>query len=71
MKALWSSAPGLFFVTGGLLGLTLPLGKLAGQAGVPPTVWALTISLGAAWGTACLRLASDAVDCMTTWRGQR
>lgn len=47
MKALWSSAPGLFFVTGGLLGLTLPLGKLAGQAGVPPTVWALTISLGA------------------------
>ena len=29
------------------LGLTLPLGKLAGQAGVPPTVWALTISLGA------------------------
>lgn len=47
MKGLWSSAPGLFFVTGGLLGLTLPLGKLAGQAGVPPTVWALTISLGA------------------------
>jgi drug/metabolite transporter (DMT)-like permease len=47
VKALWSSAPGLFFVTGGLLGLTLPLGKLAGQAGVPPTVWALTISLGA------------------------
>lgn len=47
MTWVWSSAPGLFFVTGGLLGLMLPLGKLAGQAGVAPTVWALTISLGA------------------------
>lgn len=36
----------LLVVTGGLLGLTLPFGKIAGSAGVPPMVWALAISGG-------------------------
>jgi drug/metabolite transporter (DMT)-like permease len=47
MNALWSSAIGLLTVTGGLLGLTLPLGKIATDAGVPAIVWAFVISLGA------------------------
>ncbi|ESY96557.1 DMT family transporter [Mesorhizobium australicum] len=47
MKYLWDSALGLLVVTGGLLGLTLPFGKLATAAGVPATVWAFVISLGA------------------------
>jgi drug/metabolite transporter (DMT)-like permease len=44
---LWNSAFGLLVVTGALLGLSLPLGKIATDAGVPGTVWALVISLGA------------------------
>ncbi|MBZ9796518.1 DMT family transporter [Mesorhizobium sp. ES1-4] len=47
MKFLWDSALGLLVVTGGLLGLTLPFGKLATAAGVPAMVWAFVISLGA------------------------
>ncbi|RVD19867.1 DMT family transporter [Mesorhizobium sp. M4B.F.Ca.ET.017.02.2.1] len=47
MKLLWDSAAGLLVVTGGLLGLTLPFGKLATAAGVPAMVWAFVISLGA------------------------
>ena len=47
MKSLWDSAIGLLVVTGGLLGLTLPFGKLAGEAGIAPALWALVISLGA------------------------
>ncbi|MFK0692320.1 DMT family transporter [Mesorhizobium sp. IMUNJ 23033] len=47
MKFLWDSALGLLVVTGGLLGLTLPFGKLATVAGVPAMVWAFVISLGA------------------------
>lgn len=47
MKFLWDSALGLLVVTGGLLGLTLPFGKLATNAGVPAMVWAFVISLGA------------------------
>jgi drug/metabolite transporter (DMT)-like permease len=46
MKSLWNSAAGLLVVTGALLGLTLPFGKLAGEAGVPPAVWALLVSAG-------------------------
>ncbi|TIX45846.1 MAG: EamA/RhaT family transporter, partial [Mesorhizobium sp.] len=40
MKFLWDSAAGLLVVTGSLLGLTLPFGKLATAAGVPAMVWA-------------------------------
>jgi len=47
MTLLWNSALFLLLVTGGLLGLTLPFGKLAGQAGVAPEVWSLLISAGA------------------------
>ena len=47
MNALWNSAIGLLLVTGGLLGLTLPFGKIATEAGVPAIVWAFVISLGA------------------------
>ena len=45
MNALWNSAIGLLVVTGGLLGLTLPFGKIATDAGVPAIVWAFVISL--------------------------
>lgn len=47
MKALWTSALGLLLVTGALLGLTLPFGKVATAVGVPPMVWAFVISAGA------------------------
>ncbi len=47
MKFLWDSALGLLVVTGGLLGLTLPFGKLATAAGVSAMAWAFVISLGA------------------------
>ncbi|RUW17024.1 EamA/RhaT family transporter, partial [Mesorhizobium sp. M1E.F.Ca.ET.041.01.1.1] len=46
-KLLWDSALGLLLVTGGLLGMTLPFGKLATTAGVPAMVWAFVISFGA------------------------
>ncbi|MFY0595977.1 MAG: DMT family transporter [Cognatishimia sp.] len=47
LEAIYKSPGGLLIYTGGLFGLTFPLGKLASQAGVPPTVWAMVISLGA------------------------
>ncbi|MET0942427.1 MAG: DMT family transporter [Mesorhizobium sp.] len=47
MKSLWDSAPGLLFVTGALLGLTLPFGKLAAEVGIPAIMWAFVISCGA------------------------
>lgn len=48
MRGLWNSAIGLLIVTGTLLGLMLPFGKVAGEAGVPPVVWAMLVSAGAA-----------------------
>lgn len=47
MKSLWNSAIGLLLINGTLLGLTLPFGKLAAAAGVPPAIWAFVISFGA------------------------
>ena len=47
MKVLWNSALGLLIVTGALLGLTLPFGKMATQNGVPAMLWAFVISCGA------------------------
>ncbi|MBK1870145.1 EamA family transporter [Aestuariivirga sp. YIM B02566] len=47
MKHLWNSALGLLIVTGALLGLTLPFGKIATGAGVPPILWPFVISCGA------------------------
>jgi len=46
MTKFFDSAIGLLLVNGAMLGLTLPLGKLAAQAGVAPVVWAFMISLG-------------------------
>jgi drug/metabolite transporter (DMT)-like permease len=46
MNALWNSALGLLVITGALLGLSLPFGKIATEAGVPPVVWAFVISAG-------------------------
>lgn len=46
MNPLWNSAIGLLLVSGALLGLALPFGKLAGAEGVHPAVWAILISGG-------------------------
>lgn len=45
--ALWNSAVGLLLVTGGLLGLTLPFGRMATDAGAPALLWSFVISAGA------------------------
>jgi len=37
----------LLLLTGSLLGLTFPLGKLASQALIPPLIWAWLVSTGA------------------------
>lgn len=41
-------AIGLLLYTGTLFGVNFPLGKIATQAGVPPLVWAMVVSAGAA-----------------------
>jgi drug/metabolite transporter (DMT)-like permease len=46
MQRLWSSPILLLLTVGGLLGASLPLGKLAGDAGVAPILWAIVISTG-------------------------
>ncbi|WP_315924972.1 DMT family transporter [Mesorhizobium sp. SP-1A] len=56
MKTIWDSAVGLLLVTGALLGLTLPFGKMATTAGVPAMVWAFLISFGAGSVLLCARL---------------
>ena len=48
MKGFLDSAIGLLLVNGLLLGLTLPLAKLAREAGAAPALWAFVISFGAA-----------------------
>jgi drug/metabolite transporter (DMT)-like permease len=47
MKYLWNSAFCLLLVTGGLLGLSLPFGKIATEGGASGMLWAFVISLGA------------------------
>ena len=46
MARLWSSPVLLLLVTGTLLGASVPLGKLAGDAGIAPIQWAFVISSG-------------------------
>jgi drug/metabolite transporter (DMT)-like permease len=46
LTGLWQTPTILLLVTGSLIGLNFPLGKIAGEAGVSPLVWALLISLG-------------------------
>jgi len=42
-----SSPAVLLLVTGSLIGLNFPLGKIAGTAGVSPMLWSMVVSLGA------------------------
>lgn len=58
MKSLWNSAFALLVVTGALLGLTLPFGKMGTDAGVSGMVWAFVVSLGAGGLLLIARLAS-------------
>jgi drug/metabolite transporter (DMT)-like permease len=44
---IWNSAVWLLLITGTLLGLSLPFGKLSAAAGVAPVIWAFVISFGA------------------------
>lgn len=53
---LLNSPAFLLVITGSLLGLTFPLGKLGSQAGVSPVVWAFLFSGGAATGLLLYRL---------------
>ncbi|MEJ2620162.1 MAG: DMT family transporter [Candidatus Thiodiazotropha sp.] len=46
LTGLWQTPTILLLVTGSLIGLNFPLGKIAGEAGVSPLVWAMLISLG-------------------------
>ena len=55
MDRIWNSAFALLLVTGALLGLTLPFGKIAAQSGVPPLLWTFIFSFGAAF-VLCLAL---------------
>jgi drug/metabolite transporter (DMT)-like permease len=57
MKYPWDSAFGLLLVTGGLLGLTLPFGKMATGHGVPAMLWAFVISFGAGGVLFCVLLS--------------
>lgn len=51
----WDSALGLLILTGGLLGVTLPFGKIASASGVPALLWTFVFSFGAA-SVLCLAL---------------
>ncbi len=48
MDRIWNSAFALLILTGALLGLILPFGKIAAQSGVPPLLWTFVFSFGAA-----------------------
>jgi len=57
---LWLNSPAyLLLITGSLLGLTFPLGKLSAQAGVAPVIWAFVMSAGASIGLLIYRLLSQ------------
>lgn len=47
LTRLASQPIALLLFTGSLFGMTFPLGKLAGAAGVPPLLWVMVISAGA------------------------
>ena len=46
VTAFWQTPTFLLLLTGSLIGMNFPLGKIAGEAEVSPLVWALLISLG-------------------------
>jgi len=45
---LLQSPPVLLLITGALLGMSFPLGKIAAEAGISAMMWSMTFSLGAA-----------------------
>lgn len=48
----WYNRPALLLlVTGTLIGLNFPLAKQAGEAGIPPLVWVLLVSIGSLIGS--------------------
>jgi drug/metabolite transporter (DMT)-like permease len=55
LTRIWNSAFALLVITGGLLGLILPFGKIAAQSGVPPLLWTFVFSFGAS-AVLCLAL---------------
>lgn len=57
MGFVWNSAVALLVINGFLLGLSLPLGKIATQAGASAALWALVISGGAGVVLAAIVLA--------------
>ncbi|WEX10371.1 DMT family transporter [Chelativorans sp. AA-79] len=68
MTRIWQSAFALLLVTGALLGLTPPLGKLATENGVSPAVWAFVISFGAGAVLLCALLVGDDRTALTAHR---
>jgi drug/metabolite transporter (DMT)-like permease len=68
MKFVWDSAFALLLVTGGLLGLALPFGKIATDAGVPGIVWAFVVSLGAGGILLCALILSGGRVSLTARR---
>ena len=62
MNRIWNSAFGLLAVTGALLGLSPPFGKLAAEHGIPPVVWAFVISFGAGAVLLCALAARGGRD---------
>jgi len=56
--ALNNSPALLLLITGGLLGLTFPLGKLASSASVSPVIWAWLVSAGAGFVLLFFRVLS-------------
>ncbi|MBL4614035.1 MAG: DMT family transporter [Magnetovibrio sp.] len=46
MSPLLQSPVALLLITGTLIGFNFPLGKLAGDAGISPLIWAMALSLG-------------------------
>lgn len=48
LARLFHAPAALLLMVGGLLGLSFPLGKLAGAAGVPPLIWSALLSGGGA-----------------------
>lgn len=47
MRIIWDSAFALLLITGSLLGLVLPFGKVATAVGIAPLMWAFVVSFGA------------------------
>lgn len=62
LAGLLQSPAALLLITGTLIGMNFPLGKIAGEAGVSPLIWALLISLGAATVLLPLLVATRALS---------